>query len=62
MRAETQSAMGTCNGRNCGNPFLTEDCFYFLSDLESKIVSTSEQGRKGVEGLRKEKKICRSRF
>lgn len=61
MRAETQSVMGTCNGGNLWKSF-SDCCFYFLSDLESKIVSTSEQGRKGVEGLRKEKKICRSHF
>lgn len=44
------------------NSFLTADGFYFLNDLECKIVRENEQGRETVEALRKEKEICRSHF
>lgn len=28
--------------RICGNYFLIVDCFYFLNDVESKVISISE--------------------
>lgn len=49
------------DGHTCGN-HLIADCLYFMRDTERKVISASEYGKEGIEGLRKEKEICRSHF